>query len=163
MYRAGGDRETFDKFLFFLNQVQRLSDTLYPKGTLPADFSYTLKHLASNLEGVEVKIGSTKLSGEDGQQTFHWSGAPEDIVVTAKGGDELDSFPGDPWAAFKFVARARQMGGGKLEWVIENNGQPIKLSNGKVKSYDYQLQVSGPANPFFDLQGMKCVSSVAGH
>ncbi len=152
-----------DKFLFFLNQVQRLSDTLYPKGTLPADFSYTLKHLASNLEGVEVKIGSTKLSGEDGQQTFHWSGAPEDIVVTAKGGDELDSFPGDPWAAFKFVARARQMGGGKLEWVIENNGQPIKLSNGKVKSYDYQLQVSGPANPFFDLQGMKCVSSVAGH
>jgi type VI secretion system protein ImpL len=152
-----------DSFLYFLNHIQQLSSTLYPKGTLPADFSYTLKHLPSNLEGVEVKIGSTKLTGEDGQQTFHWTGAPEDIVVTSKGGDTQDSFIGDPWAAFKFVARAHQMGGGRLEWVIENNGKPIMLSNGKPKSYDYQLQVSGAANPFFDLHGIKCVSQVAGH
>jgi hypothetical protein len=55
------------------------------------------------------------------------------------------------------------MGGGKLEWVNENNGKAIMLANGKPKSYDYQLQVSGNANPFFDLQGMKCVSQVAGH
>jgi type VI secretion system protein ImpL len=150
-------------FLYFLNEIQRLSDTLYPKGTLPADFAYTLKHLPSNLEGVEVKIGSTKLAGEEGQQTFHWTGAPEDIVVTTKGGDTLDSFVGDPWAAFKFVARAHQLGGGKLEWVNENNGKPIILANGKPKSYDYQLQVSGAANPFFDLHGIRCVSSVTGH
>jgi type VI secretion system protein ImpL len=149
-------------FLYFLNHVQALSDTLYPKGMLPPDFSYTLKHLPSNLEGVEVKIGSTKLAGEDGQQTFHWTGAPEDIVVTSKGGDTQDSFIGDPWAAFKFVARAHQMGGGRLEWVIENNGKPIMLANGKPKSYDYQLQVSGAANPFFELSGMKCVGQVAG-
>jgi type VI secretion system protein ImpL len=151
-----------DKFLYFLNHVQQLSNALYPKGTLPPDFSYTLKHLPSNLEGVEVKIGSVKLSGEDGQQTFHWTGAPEDIVVTSKGGDTLDSFVGDPWAAFKFVARAHQLGPGRLEWVNENNGKPIMLSNGKPKSYDYQLQVSGSANPFFELPGMKCVGQVAG-
>jgi hypothetical protein len=64
---------------------------------------------------------------------------------------------------FKFVARARQLGGGKLEWVSETNGRTVMLPNGKQKSYDYQLLVSGSANPFFDLQGMKCVGQIAGH
>jgi type VI secretion system protein ImpL len=150
-------------FLFFLNHVVALSDTLYPTGSLPPKFSYTLKQLPSNLEGVEMKIGSEKLAGDGAQKTFVWTGVPEDVQVTTKSGDVLDSFPADPWAAFKLVARARQLGGGKLEWVNENNGKPIMLANGKQKSYDYQLQVSGSANPFFDLQGMKCVSQVAGH
>jgi type VI secretion system protein ImpL len=150
-------------FLLFLNRVVALSDTLYPTGSLPPKFSYTLKQLPSNLPGVEVKIGSEKLAGDGAQQTFVWTGAAEDVQVTTKSGDVLDSFLGDPWAVFKFVARAHQLGGGKLEWINENNGKPIVLSNGKVKSYDYQLQVSGGANPFFDLQGMKCVSQVAGH
>ena len=150
-------------FLYFLNHVTALSDTLYPTGSLPAKFSYTLRQLPSNLEGVEVKIGSEELKGEGAQKTFVWTGAAEDIQVTTKSGDVLDSFQADPWAAFKFVARARQMGGGKLEWVNENNGKPIMLANGKVKSYDYQLQVSGSANPFFDLQGLRCVPTVTGH
>jgi len=148
-------------FLYFLNKVVGLSDTLYPTGSLPPKFSYTLKQLPSNLEGVEMKIGSEKLAGE--QKTFVWTGAPEDVQVTTKSGDVLDSFPADSWAVFKLVARARNLGGGKLEWVNENNGKPIILSNGKVKSYDFQLQVSGPANPFSDMQGMKCVEKVAGH
>jgi type VI secretion system protein ImpL len=150
-------------FLFFLNHVAALSDTLYPAGSLPPKFSYTLKQLPSNLEGVEMKIGSEKLAGDGAQKTFVWTGIPEDVQVTTKSGDVLDSFPSDPWAAFKLVARARQLGGGKLEWVNENNGKPIMLANGKPKSYDYQLQVSGSANPFFDLQGTKCVGQVAGH
>ncbi len=150
-------------FLFFLNRVAALSDTLYPTGSLPPKFSYTLKQLPSNLEGVEMKIGNEKLSGEGAQKTFVWTGAPEDVQVTSKSGDVLDSFPADSWAVFKLVARARNLGGGKLEWVNENNGKPIMLSNGKQKSYDYQLQVSGSANPFLDLQGMKCVDKVTGH
>jgi type VI secretion system protein ImpL len=149
-------------FLLFLNSVAALSDTLYPSGSPPPHFSYTLKQLPSNLEGVEMKIGNEKLAGGSAQKTFVWTGAAEDVQVTTKSGDTLDSFPADPWAAFKLVARARQLGGGKLEWVNENNGKPIMLSNGKQKSYDYQLQVSGSANPFFDLQGMRCVSQVAG-
>jgi len=162
-YAANPAAKTSASFPYFFTRITQLSETLYPTGSLPPKFSYTLKQLPSNLEGVEVKIGSEKLSGEGAQKTFVWTGAAEDVLVTSKGGDELDSFSSDPWAAFKFVARARQMGGGKLEWVIENNGQPIKLSNGKVKSYDYQLQVSGSANPFFDLPGLKCVSQVTGH
>jgi type VI secretion system protein ImpL len=149
-------------FLYFLNKVVGLSDTLYPTGSLPPKFSYTLKQLPSNLEGVEMKIGNEKLAG-DTQKTFVWTGAAEDVQVTTKSGDVLDSFPADSWAVFKLVARARNLGGGKLEWVNENNGKPIILSNGKVKSYDFQLQVSGPANPFFDMQGTKCVEKVTGH
>ena len=148
-------------FLFFLNRVAALSDTLYPSGSQPPHFSYTLKQLPSNLEGVEVKIGNEKLAGEGAQKTFVWTGAPENIEVATKNGDTLDSANG-PWAVFRFVARARHMASNNLEWVIENNGKPVMLSNGKVKSYDYQLQVSGSANPFSDLQGMKCVAQVAG-
>ena len=148
-------------FLLFLNRIGGLSETLYPSGSAPPHLSYTLKQLPSNLEGVQVKIGSETLAGESAQKSFVWIGAPEDILVTTKGGDTLDSFNG-PWAAFHFVARAHNLGAGKLEWVNETNGKPIILANGKQKSYDYQLQVAGPANPFFDLQGMKCVAQVAG-
>jgi type VI secretion system protein ImpL len=148
-------------FLSFLNRIGALSETLYPSGSQPPHFSYSLKQLPSNLEGVEVKIGSEKLAGEGVQKAFVWTGAPDDVQVTTKSGDPLDAFSG-PWAVFKFVARARQLGGGKLEWVSETNGRTVMLPNGKQKSYDYQLQVSGSTNPFFDLQGMRCVSQVAG-
>jgi type VI secretion system protein ImpL len=151
-------------FLDFLNRITALSDALYPTGSLPPKFSYTLKLLPSNLEGVVLKIGSETLSGGEGaQHAFVWTGVSEDVLVTSKSGDVLDSFPASPWAAFKFVAKAHQLGGGKLEWVGESNGRIVMLPNGKQKSYDYQLQVPGNANPFFDLQGMKCVSQVAGH
>jgi type VI secretion system protein ImpL len=149
-------------FLNFLTHVTQLSDTLYPTGSLPPKFSYTLKLLPSNLEGVSLKIGSDTLVGEGQQHTFVWTGASEDVLVTSKSGDVQDSVPAGPWAAFKYVAKAHPLGGGKLEWVIENNGQPIMLSPMKQKSYDYQLQVAGSANPFFDLRGMGCVSQVMG-
>ena len=149
-------------FLLFLNRVSQLSETLYPTGTLPPHFSYTLKQMPSNLEGVEVKIGSEKLAGDGAQKTFVWTGAPENIEVATKNGDTLDSASG-AWAVFHFVARARHTSSNNLEWVIENNGKPVMLSNGKVKSYDYQLQVAGSANPFFDFPGLKCVGQVTGH
>jgi type VI secretion system protein ImpL len=150
-------------FLNFLNHVGDIGATLYPNGSSPPHFTYTLKQLPSNLEGVVLKIGNDTLSGEGtAQKEFVWTGDPQDIQVTSKGGDLLDSYSG-AWAAFHFVARANQLGGGKLEWVNENNGKPIMLTPAKQKSYDYQLQVNGPANPFFDLRGMKCVSQVAGH
>src|SRR5579864_2727259 len=149
-------------FLNFLNHVGDLGATLYPSGSPPPHFTYALKQMPSNLEGVILKIGNDTLSGEGAQKEFVWTGEPQEIQVTSKSGDILDSYSG-PWAAFHFVARANQLGGGKLEWVNESNGKPILLSPGKLKSYDYQLHVSGPANPFFDLRGMKCVGQVASH
>ena len=148
------------EFLRFLNKVQGLSEAMYPSGSPPPHFSYTLKQLPSNLEGVDVTIGSEKLSGAGAQKTFVWTGVPENIDVS-KNGDTLDSASG-PWAVFHFVARANHLTYNNLEWVIENNGKPVILPTGKVKSYDYQLQVSGSVNPFFDMPGLKCVSQPAG-
>ena len=146
-------------FMLFLNRMAALSEAFYPSGSLPPNLSYTLKPLPSNLEGVELKIGNKTLAGEGAQETFAWTGSPEDISVTTKGGDIMYTFKG-PWAIFRFVGTARYLGGGKLEWVSEINGQPVMLPNGKVKSFDYQLR---PENPFFDLAGLKCVSQVVGH
>ncbi len=148
-------------YLAFLNRVAALSDTLYPNGTPPPHFRYTLKQLPSNLEGVVLKIGNETLAGSGEQKEFVWTGEPQDVTVTTKSGDILDSFSG-PWAVFRFIARANQLGGGKLRWVNQTQGRPVMLAPGKEKSYDYQLQVSGPANPFFDFPGMRCVSQVAG-
>jgi len=148
------------EFLRFLSRMEELSEVMFPSGSQPPHFSYTLKQLPSNLEGVEVTIGSEKLAGNGVQKTFVWTGAPENIDVS-KNGDTLDSASGT-WAAFRFVARARHLSSNNLEWVIENNGQPVKLPNGKIKSYDYQLQVAGAANPFFDMPGMRCVNQVTG-
>jgi cellulose biosynthesis protein BcsQ len=148
------------EFLRFLGKISALGEVMYPNGSAPAHFSYSLKQLPSNLEGVEVTIGSEKLSGAGAQKTFVWTGAAENIDVS-KNGDTLDSASG-PWAVFHFVARANHVTYNNLEWVIEKNGRPVKLSNGKIKSYDYQLQIAGPANPFFDLPGLRCVSQIAG-
>ena len=150
--------KTSPEFLRFLSKMQGLSDVMFPNGAAPPHFSYTLKQIQSNLEGVDVTIGTEKLSGVGAQKTFVWTGAAENIDVS-KNGDTLDSASG-PWAVFHFVARAHHLTGNNLEWVIENNGQPVKLPNGKIKSYDYQLQVGGSANPFFDMPGLKCVSQV---
>lgn len=148
-------------FVDFFNRAAQLSDALYPSASAPPHFSYSLRQMPSNLEGVVLKIGSDTLEGAGQQKTFVWTGAAEDIQVTSKSGDTLDSFNG-PWAVFKFVARAHQLGSNNLEWIQESNGRPITLPNGLQKSYDYQLRVSG-ANPFIDLQGMRCVSQVTGH
>jgi type VI secretion system protein ImpL len=148
------------EFLRFMSKMQALSDVIFPSGAQPPKFSYTLKQIPSNLDGVDVTIGSEKLSGAGAQKTFVWTGAPENIDVS-KNGDTLDSASG-PWAVFRFVARAHHLSANNLEWVIENNGQPVKLPNGRIKSYDYQLQVNGSANPFFDMPGLRCVASVVG-
>jgi type VI secretion system protein ImpL len=148
-------------FVDFFNRAAQLSEALYPSGSPPPHFSYTLRQMPSNLEGVVLKIGGEPLEGAGQQKTFVWTGAAEDILVTSKTGDTLDSFTG-PWAVFKFVARAHQLGSNTLEWIQESNGRPITLANGLQKSYDYQLRVAG-ANPFVELQGMRCISQVTGH
>ncbi|HYM75926.1 MAG TPA: ImcF-related family protein [Candidatus Dormibacteraeota bacterium] len=147
-------------FLQFLTSVSRLNETLYPSGSPPPHFSFTLKLLPSNLEGVELKIGDKKLAGTGTQETFVWTGAAENISVE-KNGDTLDAANG-PWAIFRFLSHAKHVSPNDLQWVIENNGRPVPLPNGKIKSYDYQLQAGGSANPFFDFPGMKCVPHVAG-
>jgi type VI secretion system protein ImpL len=148
-------------FVDFFNRAAQLSEALYPSGSPPPHFSYTLRQMPSNLEGVVLKIGNETLEGAGKEKMFTWTGGAENIQVTSKTGDTLDSFQSSPWAVFKFVGRARRLGSNTLEWVQESNGKPVTLPNGLQKSYDYQLRVSG-SDPFFELQSMRCVSQVTG-
>jgi type VI secretion system protein ImpL len=150
-------------FVYFFNRAAAFSDALYPGGSATPKFAYSLKALSSNVDTV-LKIGSETLSGTGQQKTFTWTGAPGDVQVTTKGGDILGSFSG-PWSVFKFVADAHSQVSGpitNLEWIMQSNNRPIVLPNGKIKSYSYELQVTG-LNPFrtSDLSGLRCQTPVA--
>jgi len=145
-------------FLIFLNRVQGFSEIVYPPGSETPHLSYTLRRLPSDMERVEVTIGNEIMPGEDEQKTFVWTGAPEEVVVKNKAGDTLVSFSGS-WAAFRFISSATQLGNGKLEWVNENKATIVP--DGGKESYDFQLEVGGSVNPFFDMLGLKCVEPSA--
>ena len=150
-------------FVAFFNRAAGFSDALYPGGSATPKFAYSLKALPSNVE-TTLKIGNETLSGIGQQKTFTWTGAPEDVQVTTKGGDILGSFSG-PWAVFKFVADAHSQVSGpitSLEWIMQSNNRTIILPNGKPKSYSFELQVTG-LNPFrtSDLSGLRCQTPVA--
>jgi type VI secretion system protein ImpL len=147
-------------FLQSLTTFSRINETLYPPGATSPKMSYTLKVLSSNLEGVELKIGDKKLAGTGNQETFAWTGAP-DVISVEKNGDPVDTVPAGPWAVFRFISHAKHITSNDWQWVIENNGRVVMLAPNKQKSYDYQLQVSGPANPFTDFPGMRCVGKVS--
>ena len=151
-------------FREFFNRAAAVSDSFYPAGSPTPKFAYTLRVLPSNLEGVVLKVGNETLSGAGQQKTFFWTGTPEQVVASTQGGDILGTFNG-PWAIYHFVADARSHVSGPvadLEWIMQSNGRTIMLPNGKPKSYDYQLQVSG-WNPFgvSGLAGMRCEPHVA--
>jgi len=150
-------------FVSFFNRAAGFSDALYPGGSTTPKFAYSLKALPSNVE-TTLKIGNETLSGIGQQKTFTWTGSPEDVQVTTKGGDILGSFSG-PWAVFKFVADAHSQVSGpitSLEWIMQSNNRTIILPSGKPKSYSFELQVTG-LNPFrtSDLSGLRCQTPVA--
>ena len=150
-------------FVAFFNRAAAFSDELYPGGSTTPKFAYSLKALPSNVDAI-LKIGPETLSGIGQQKTFTWTGQPGDVQVSTKGGDILGSFQG-PWAVFRFVADAHSQVSGpvtNLEWIMQSNNRPIILPNGKVKSYSYELQVTG-FNPFrsSDMSGLRCQIPVA--
>ena len=159
----GRQVKRFPVFVAFFNRAAAFSDALYSGGSSTPKFAYILKTLPSNVED-DLKIGNQTMSGTGSNRRFTWTGAPEDVQVTTHGGDTLGSFKG-PWSVFRFVADAHAQSSGhvtNLEWIMQSNGRTIMLPNGKPKSYDYQLNVTG-VNPFqsSELTGVRCVPQVA--
>ena len=158
----GGELKVSQPFLDFFNRAADLSSAFYPNGSTTPRFSYTLKQLPSNVDGLVLKIGSETLSGTGQQKTFTWTGNAGDVEVSTKGA-LLNSSSGT-WAVFHFIAGAHAHVLGQvtnLEWIQQSNGQTILLPGGKPESYDYQLQVAG-FNPFraADLSGLRCVPTI---
>ena len=162
-------------FLNFFDRAAALSDALYPAtaapaaGTPPAApaprLNYSLKQVTSTVEGLELKIGSETLSGTGPAKPLVWTGSESVLVTENKGLGVLGNYDMIPWAVFHWVSGARISGAGsvlELEWIIQNNNIPVKLPNGKLKSYTYELQVSG-RNPFLasEWANMRCVAPVS--
>ena len=159
---SGGTLKVSQTFLDFFNRAADLSNAFYPSGSSTPRFSYTLKQLPSNVDGLVLKIGNEMLSGTGQQKAFAWAGNSEDILVTTTKGAVLNSYSGT-WAVFRFVADAHSRAAGPftdLEWIQQSNGHPIMIG-GRPESYDYQLQVAG-FNPFraAELSGLRCVPTI---
>ena len=157
---APGALSVSPHFLDFFNRAVALSDALYPGGSPTPHFAFTLKPLPSNLEAFVLKIGSDTISISEPGKTFYWTASGENVEVTSKSGDTVETDQGT-WGVFRFMMSARWTGP-DLEWISQSNGRNVILPNGKVKSFRYQLQVNGfnPLRPG-ELSGLRCVSQVA--
>jgi len=162
-------------FLNFFDRAAGLSDALYPATAAPAPgtpaaapaphLNYSLKQVTSTVEGLELKIGAETLSGTGPAKPLVWTGSESVLVTENKGLGVLGNYDMLPWAVLHWVSGANISGAGsvlELEWIIRNNNIPIKLPNGKLKSYTYELQVSG-RNPFLASEwgNMRCLAPVS--
>lgn len=100
------------------------------------------------------------LPASEPAKTFYWTGSFENVEVTSKSGDPVETDQG-VWAVFRFTMNARSAGT-DLEWISQCNGRNVILPNGEVKSFRYQLQANG-SNPLRpgESAGLRCVSQVA--
>ena len=93
------------EFVHFFSRLAALSDALYPGGSPWPRFSYGLRQLPSNVDGLSLEISGQTLAGAGQQRNFTWSGSSEEVRAVAKG-TLLGSYSG-PWAIFHFVSGAR--------------------------------------------------------
>ena len=149
----------------FFNRAAAFSDALYPNGSPTPRMAFSLKQSSTNIEGLALKVGTDALSGTGQQKNFTWTGAPEEIQITAKDVFLANWGPG-PWAIFRFIneghPQAKTAGTYELSYTVkQSNGQDVVV-NGQKRFYMFELQFSGP-NPLrlTDLTGMSCVSQVA--
>jgi type VI secretion system protein ImpL len=148
-------------FISFFRQVKGLSDSLYPNGVPTPHVEYSLRQVATNVDGLALKVGSDTLTGTGQQKTFTWTGSGEDVLAIQK--DVPIGVPrSGPWAVFHFFADGHPSPRGAatygLDFVRQSNGQDI-IVNGKRQSYSYELHfLSG--NPWAELSGLHCVAQV---
>lgn len=159
VYVAAPKAKVSPRFVDFFRRAAALSDALYQGGTATPRFAYTVSPLASNVEGVVLKIGSETLAQTGTPKTFYWTGSPSEDVEATTNGISLVGETG-AWAIFRFVDNA-QGNWPDLEWVLETNGRPQKLPDGRTRSFKYHFQVSG-FNPLRagELSRLQCVSQV---
>jgi len=107
-----------------------------------------------------LKVGNETLPSSEPAKIFYWTGNNEDVQVSSKSGDPVETDQGT-WAVFRFMMNAHWTGQ-DLEWISQSNGRTVMLPNGKIKSFRYELQVNGfnPLRPG-ELSSLRCNSKVA--
>lgn len=160
VYVPAPNAKVSSRFMDFFRRAASLSDTLYPGGSATPRFAYTVSPLPSNVE-VALKIGAETLAQSNPAKNFAWTGnGNEDIDVVTKNGESLGVGETGTWAIFHFVDNALGTWP-DLEWVLQTNGRPQKLPDGRIKSFKYHFQVNG-FNPLKvgELSRLQCVSQV---
>ncbi len=153
------------EFESFFNRAAALSEALYPNGSPTPRVDYTLKQFSTNIEELALKVGNESISGTGQQKNFAWTGAPEEVQVTAKG-VLLASWPAGPpgpWAIFRFIndghPQPKGTSGYELNYTVkQSNGQDV-LKNGQKEFYTFDLQFGG-ALRLSDFTGLHCVAQV---
>ncbi|HZW05313.1 MAG TPA: ImcF-related family protein, partial [Candidatus Nitrosotalea sp.] len=148
-------------FVAFFNRAKRLSDAVYPNGSATPSVPYSLRQVASTVDGLAIKVGNETLAGNGQQKNFTWTGsATENILPTIKENPE-GNFSGT-WGLFRFMTdgHAASKGSGiyDLEFVRQVNGRDL-IVNGKKQAYTYELHFFN-GNPWPEFQGMGCVAQV---
>jgi type VI secretion system protein ImpL len=149
-------------FLDSFNRMAAVTDAFYASGGPSPSFSYALTVQQSNVEGLILTIGNEALTQIGQQKRFTWTGAPDEIRVTA-GKQTLRTYSG-PWAAMRFVQTGSEVSNShtNLRWnLMQSDGTPIMI-NGQQEYYAYQLQAGTP-NPFdiVSTAGIRCEPQVA--
>jgi type VI secretion system protein ImpL len=153
-------------FVVFLGRAAALSNALYPEGPSPK-LTFILGQLQTDVDGLNIKIGSQSLAANEPFKTFTWTGSENESVQVSAKGAPYGSYTG-PWAVFHFVSGATWHDAGpnlaNLERTMETNGQTMRLPppDNQIMYYRYQLNVTG-TNPFrpSEWSNMKCISQVA--
>jgi type VI protein secretion system component VasK len=148
-------------FVAFFNRAKRLSDSLYANNSPTPHVEYSMKQIASTVDGLALKIGNDSLVGNNVQKNYIWTGAAENILATVK--DSPEESTSGPWSLFHFITDSHQTNKGSgiydLEFVKQVNGREL-IVNGKRQSYTYELHFL-TGNPWAEFSGLSCVSQVA--
>jgi len=150
------------RFLDFFNRMATVTEAFYPGNSATPNFTYSLSVQPNNVENLILTIGNQALGQTGQQKTFIWSGAPEEVRVTA-GKQTLRSYSGT-WAVVRFVETGAEVSRSftNLRWnLLQSDGSPITI-NGQQVFYAYQLQTGSP-NPFevITSAGGRCDPNVA--
>ncbi len=147
-------------FVAFFNRVKRLSDDIYANGSTTPQVEYSLRQVASTVDGLALKIGSVTLAGNNQQKNLTWTGSGENILASVK--DSPEESASGPWSLFHFITDSHQTNKGSgvydLEFVKQVNGRELMV-NGKRQSYTYELHFLN-GNPLGELSGLSCAAQV---
>ena len=159
----GGSVKVSPEFEAFFNRAADLSAAIYPNGSPAPQLTFMLKQASTNIGGLGIKIGNDVLSGTAQQKNFTWTGAPQEIQVTAKDVILASWGPG-PWAIFRFVndghPQAKSAIISEMNYSVrQSNGAEVS-NNGQKEFYSFDIQFGANVR-ISDFSGLSCVSQVA--
>ena len=148
-------------FISFMNRAAGISEALYPTGSPPPHFTYTLRQLPSKgIEQLSLTIDDQTLAGEGQSKQFTWTGNPSSSAKgTYSTSNSLFASGQGLWAPFHLMDDAKLVLGPtpELDWPLEigQSHRPQTLPDGTPMVIRYELS-SGVQMFRRESLGMRC-------